>query len=64
MMDVVVIEVKLGLLVNIEENVKLVPVVDISMISQNLIKIFFLNLREIKLNLELHQNKKARSILL
>ncbi|MFQ6655230.1 hypothetical protein Gotur_025882, partial [Gossypium turneri] len=38
MMDVVVIEVKLGLLVNIEENVKLVPVVDISMISQNLIK--------------------------
>ncbi|MBA0791110.1 hypothetical protein Gohar_015709 [Gossypium harknessii] len=64
MMDIVVIEVKLGLLVNIKENVKLVPVVDISMIVQNLIKIFFLNLREIKLNLELHQNEKARSILL
>ncbi|MBA0577562.1 hypothetical protein Golob_024441 [Gossypium lobatum] len=64
MMDIVVIEVKLGLLVNMEENVKLVPVVDISMIVQNLIEIFFLNLREIKVNLKLHQNEKARSILL
>ncbi|MBA0704645.1 hypothetical protein Golax_016889 [Gossypium laxum] len=64
MMDIVVIEMKLDLLVNMEENVKLVPVVDISMIVQNLIEIFFLNLREIKVNLKLHQNEKARSILL
>ncbi|MBA0846989.1 hypothetical protein Goshw_010696 [Gossypium schwendimanii] len=54
MMDIVVIEVKLGLLVNMEENVKLVPIVDISIIVQNLIEIFFLTLREIKVNLKLY----------
>ncbi|MBA0605452.1 hypothetical protein Godav_018027 [Gossypium davidsonii] len=64
MMDIMVIEVKLGLLVNMEENVKLVPIVNISMIVQNLIEIFFLYVREIKVNLELYQNEKARSILL
>ncbi|MBA0640370.1 hypothetical protein Goklo_023314 [Gossypium klotzschianum] len=64
MMDIMVIEVKLGLLVNMEENVKLVPIVNISMIVQNLIEIFFLHVREIKVNLELYQNEKARSILL
>ncbi|MBA0752986.1 hypothetical protein Gogos_020292 [Gossypium gossypioides] len=58
MMDIMVIGVKLGLLVNIEENVRLVPVVDTSMIVQNLIKICFLNLGEIEVNLELHQNEK------
>ncbi|MBA0846343.1 hypothetical protein Goshw_000729 [Gossypium schwendimanii] len=59
MMDIVVIEVKLGLLVSMEENMGLVPLVDISIIDQNLMEICFLNLGEIEVNLELHQNEKA-----
>ncbi|MFQ6641622.1 hypothetical protein Gotur_016512 [Gossypium turneri] len=64
MMDIVVIEVKLGLLVSMEENMGLVPLVDISVIDQSLMEICFLNLGEIEVNLELHQKEKAKSILL
>ncbi|KAH1055572.1 hypothetical protein J1N35_033637 [Gossypium stocksii] len=56
-MDIVVIEVKLGLLVSMEENMGLVPLVDISIIDESLMEMCFLNL-------ELHQKEKASSILL
>ncbi|MFQ6656350.1 hypothetical protein Gotur_026494, partial [Gossypium turneri] len=55
MMDIVVIEVKLGLLVSMEENMRFIPLVDIFVIDQSLMEICFLNLGEIKVNLELHQ---------
>ncbi|KAH1056661.1 hypothetical protein J1N35_034726, partial [Gossypium stocksii] len=58
MMDIMVIEVKLGVLVGMEENMGLVPLVGISMIDQNLMEICFLNLREIEVNLELQQKEK------
>ncbi|MFQ6669173.1 hypothetical protein Gotur_034527 [Gossypium turneri] len=64
MMDIVMIVVKLGLLANMEENMGLVPLVDISVIDQNLMEICFLNLGEIEVILELHQKEKVRSILL
>ncbi|MFQ6663749.1 hypothetical protein Gotur_031150, partial [Gossypium turneri] len=60
MMDIVVIEVKLGLLVSMEENMGLVPLVDISVIDQSLMEICFLNLGEIEVNLELHQKEKGK----
>ncbi|MBA0628649.1 hypothetical protein Godav_023337 [Gossypium davidsonii] len=64
MMDIVVIDVKLGLLVGMDENMGLAPLVDIFVIDKNLMEICFLNLREIQINLLLHQKEKARSILL
>ncbi|MBA0860299.1 hypothetical protein Goshw_016177, partial [Gossypium schwendimanii] len=60
MMDIVVLEVKLGLLVGTEENIGLVPLMDISVIEQNLMEIYFLKLREIEVNLELHQKEKGK----
>ncbi|MBA0653909.1 hypothetical protein Goklo_021008 [Gossypium klotzschianum] len=60
MMDIVVLEVKLGLLVGAKENIGLVPLMDISVIDQNLMEICFLKLREIEMNLELHQKEKGK----
>ncbi|MFQ6666302.1 hypothetical protein Gotur_032699 [Gossypium turneri] len=55
---------EISLLVSMEENMGLVPLVDISMLDQSLMEICFLNLGEREVNLELHQKEKARSILL
>ncbi|MBA0604965.1 hypothetical protein Godav_017586, partial [Gossypium davidsonii] len=38
----------------------LIPLVDISIIDQNLMEICFLNLGEIEVNLELHQKEKGK----
>ncbi|MFQ6652496.1 hypothetical protein Gotur_024330 [Gossypium turneri] len=55
---------EIGLLVSMEENMGLVPLVDIFVTDQSLMEICFLNLGEIEVNLKLHQREKARNILL